>query len=290
MRGVCRVCHPLRVDTTVPVSLCICTYKRPDLLAAALESIAASPRQPAEVLVSDDSPDDITKALIESRFPTVRWVRGPRAGGIGGNRNATAKLATQLYLAFIDDDAAVPASFFDEIDAIIRETPESVVTGTVRNHFPDGSSNFEIPSGANFLGFPTKPWDAGNSNMLTMSATVFPASLFEKTSFDSKLIYGFEELDIARRAAALEYPVLLRESFVVDHFPQHAFEKRLHVSTSRIYSTWNFYRNIQRRPVRAALFMAVAVPQHLQNGARRRHGIDGIGEAWSDIRAAIALF
>ncbi|GAA4753522.1 hypothetical protein GCM10025783_28020 [Amnibacterium soli] len=262
---------------------------RPELLADALESIAASATRPAEVVVSDDSADDATEAMVGTRFPWVRYVRGPRAGGIAGNRNAIIDVATQPGIAFMDDDAQVTPDYFDEIAAILEDSPGAVVSGLVRNHLPDGRTVVETPGGVNFLGFPVVPWDAGTSNMLTMSATVFPADLFERTRFDPKLIYGFDEVDISRRASALGYPVLLRRSFVVDHFPQQAGEwYREYTNASRIYSTWNFYRHIQGRPLRAAAFVAVVVPHHLIVGALRRHGLR-LAQARNDLRAALRL-
>jgi GT2 family glycosyltransferase len=55
------------------------------------------------VIVSDDSHDEATRALVERKFPSVRWMRGPRRGP-AANRNHGARAAAGEWLAFVDDD------------------------------------------------------------------------------------------------------------------------------------------------------------------------------------------
>ena len=73
------------------------------------------------VIVSDDgSPGDNARALVESRYPGVRWLQGPRRGP-AANRNFGASHATTPWLVFTDDDCLPQpewlAAFARQVDA-----------------------------------------------------------------------------------------------------------------------------------------------------------------------------
>jgi GT2 family glycosyltransferase len=81
-------------------SVIIPTCHRPELLAQCLRGLSASD---VEIIVSDDSGDDATRAVVERDFPRARWVAGPRRGP-AANRNHGARAAIGDWLAFVDDD------------------------------------------------------------------------------------------------------------------------------------------------------------------------------------------
>ena len=68
------------------LAILICTMSRPQELNRCLESIAKSGRQPAEIVVSDDSPDGKETEAVCSGFPLVRYFGSkPHLGGILDN-------------------------------------------------------------------------------------------------------------------------------------------------------------------------------------------------------------
>jgi len=81
-------------------SVVIPTCHRPDLLVRCLRGLAADE---AEITVSDDSSDEVTRDLISRQFPHVRWLAGPRRGP-AANRNCGARIASGEWVAFVDDD------------------------------------------------------------------------------------------------------------------------------------------------------------------------------------------
>lgn len=56
-----------------------------------------------EIIVTDDSDDDLSKTMILDRYNFVQWVKGPKRGP-AANRNNGAKYAKGSWLVFIDDD------------------------------------------------------------------------------------------------------------------------------------------------------------------------------------------
>ena len=89
------------------LSVIIPTCNRNDLLRKCLDCLAQPVQQLTtdsyEVIVTDDSKNNIARKLVEEEFPWARWVEGPKRGP-AANRNTGAKLAQGDWLVFIDDD------------------------------------------------------------------------------------------------------------------------------------------------------------------------------------------
>jgi glycosyltransferase involved in cell wall biosynthesis len=78
----------------VNVTICIITRNRRGELAECLKSVAASSVGPAEIVVSDDSADQLTWELVSPRFPHVKYVDGPRPR-LDPNRNSAIATARE---------------------------------------------------------------------------------------------------------------------------------------------------------------------------------------------------
>lgn len=111
-------CHPrdlsCRTVELPLISVVVPTCHRADLLALCLDAIETAraglaPGQ-VEVIVSDDSRDDASQALVRERYPTVHWTQGPRRGP-ACNRNHGARLARGRWIAFTDDDCIPDAGW-----------------------------------------------------------------------------------------------------------------------------------------------------------------------------------
>ncbi len=106
-------------------SIVIPTCRRNESLARCLDSIVPGVQTleagSYEVVVSDDGPPDHNaRSLVESSYPWVRWVQGPRHGP-AANRNFGATHARADWLVFTDDDCLPQpewlAAFARRIDA-----------------------------------------------------------------------------------------------------------------------------------------------------------------------------
>ncbi len=81
-------------------SVVIPTYRRPDLLAEAVDSVLAQTRTDWECLIVDDGGGQV----IEPPDPRVRVIRRPSPGGPAAARNDGVAAATGRWLTFLDDD------------------------------------------------------------------------------------------------------------------------------------------------------------------------------------------
>jgi GT2 family glycosyltransferase len=117
---------PLRLAAAV------CTRDRPALLRRALESLLRQTAPPAEILVVDNAPaSGEVRALVASRFPSVRYLAEP-VPGLDFARNRALSTARSEVLAFLDDDAVADAGWAGALQrAFDGDSRVAVCTGRV---------------------------------------------------------------------------------------------------------------------------------------------------------------
>jgi GT2 family glycosyltransferase len=254
------------------LSLCIGTLDRPSELARCLATLHAGSRLPDEVLVSDDSPDpEPTRAVCE-RHERVRYLRGPGAG-LASKRNQLVDAATGTHILFTDDDVTFPADFIATAYRVMaRMTARSVVTGFTVNRWGDGRSEKVPPHNPDFWGVQRLPVD-GEARAISMNAALIPAGLFREVRFDSRLVYGSEEIDLVRHALSLGYWIEYTEELYTDHHPPQ--ERRDYQSVRiteglRLFATAKAYWCYEHARGKALLYAVLAPLQLLGAGLRRR--------------------
>jgi GT2 family glycosyltransferase len=116
----------------VQLSAAVCTRDRPALLQRALESLLRQSSVPAEILVVDNAPaTGEIRALVASRFPSVRYFAEP-VPGLDFARNRALSAARHEVLAFLDDDAVADPGWADALRrAFESDARVAVCTGRV---------------------------------------------------------------------------------------------------------------------------------------------------------------
>jgi GT2 family glycosyltransferase len=254
---------------SISISVCICTRNRPAELSRALSSIATAGSQPHEVIVSDDSTNDVTRRLLAAEFPGIIHIEGPRRG-LGANRNTVLRRATGTHILFIDDDVLLGSDFLAEAQAVLAQAPATtILSGIELNH-----GKPVHPHRTTFLGYQAIDYHAGDIlETVVINATVFPKTLFSDALFDENLVYGCEEMDIASRAVFLHgHHILFRPTLANAHLPSLANRDFYapFMEASRIYVMFKRYFWVERRPAKAAMFLALAYTHILAHDLRRR--------------------
>ena len=121
-------------------SICIVTFRRPDLLKRCLDSLPSQlekfdPCQ-YQVIVSDDCPARSSYEVVSgSGFAT--WVQGPNRG-VAANRNNAANAANGDWIIYLDDDEIVGKIWLETIYDAILSGKFDVIEGRVEpTGFPD---------------------------------------------------------------------------------------------------------------------------------------------------------
>ena len=130
--------------SVAPVSVVIPTVGRPDLLRDALLSLSRCEPRAAEVLVVDQSDENLSDPVIaDVGLPGARTVRS-RAGGRGLAVNLGLKNAGQPVVLVVDDDCTVRADWVGAASRAMEEEPEGIVCGRVLP--PPGADPRLVPS------------------------------------------------------------------------------------------------------------------------------------------------
>lgn len=122
---------------TPRVSICIPTYRRPDGLRTAIQSILAAPDdvlRDVQLVVSDNSPDDACEALfhelVKDHPGPSHYHRNVPDVGMVGNHNRCIELATGDYVQILhDDDYFLPDGTSHLVDAARRHNDPALVFG-----------------------------------------------------------------------------------------------------------------------------------------------------------------
>jgi succinoglycan biosynthesis protein ExoM len=120
------------------LDICVCTYRRPSLVAtlASLAALAPVPGLPRlRVVVADNDESPAARAGIEAEAArldlSLAYVHAP-AQNISVARNACLVAATAPLIAFIDDDETADPAWLQRLVAAARESGADVVFGPVR--------------------------------------------------------------------------------------------------------------------------------------------------------------
>lgn len=254
------------------VSVIVCTRNRPSELELCLASLEMSSVPVSQVIVSDDSDDVESRDVVERFGDLATWTAGPRRG-LGPNRNHALTLVTGTHVLFLDDDATLGVEFLAacarRLDAVGADATSTIVSGVERR--PDGHR--VVAHEQDFLGYQRRVYRPGEPvKTVVINSALFPSGLFARVSFDEQLVYGYDEVDLTSRAVRLGYSILCAEDAVNFHDPSAVNRDyyRPRVDAARIYVTAKRRLVTERAPLRAAAFLAIAIPHLFLNALSGR--------------------
>lgn len=123
------------------ISVCICTYRRPNRLARLLAALAGQEGEPgiAEIVVADNDAAGSAKAVVAAAAATapwpVRYLEQPQRG-IARTRNTVVGAARGDWLALIDDDELPESDWLAQLWATAQATGADGVLGPVYSETP----------------------------------------------------------------------------------------------------------------------------------------------------------
>lgn len=264
------------------LTVCICTMDRSKELSRCLESVFAGSARPDDVVVSDDSKVPGPVSAVAARYP-VRYFAGPRQG-LARNRIQCVDLCRTSHIAFIDDDVVLPSGYFAAALARLSKTDEDVVlTGGEVRHPEGRPPEIVHPRHTDFLGYQRRP-TAATLAAIVINSTFFPRSVFTACTFDARMKFGSEEIDIARQAVQAGFRIEHEPTLLVDHYqsPINRADCAVHLDASRLYASIKNYLYFERKPLCAILF-AVAAPLHLLAAETKSDGMKGVRRAFRSV-------
>ncbi|HXS74092.1 MAG TPA: glycosyltransferase [Rhodanobacteraceae bacterium] len=119
------------------LSVCIATRNRADFIGETLESILGQCPADVEVMVLDGASTDDTTAVVrrlQQSFPTLRYERQERNGGVDRDYDAAVSLARGEYCWLMsDDDLLKPGAMAAVLQAVDRRRDLIIVNAELGN-------------------------------------------------------------------------------------------------------------------------------------------------------------
>jgi GT2 family glycosyltransferase len=133
--------------STGSVSVIIPTKNRADDLALTIRSLLRQTLLPDEVVIVDQSPDELSKKAVENEFAAaalrpmppvqLRYLIDPHISGAADARNRAMDMAIGEVWVFLDDDVRLEENFLEELLAAYARHPEIAgVSGMITNYVP----------------------------------------------------------------------------------------------------------------------------------------------------------
>jgi GT2 family glycosyltransferase len=271
--------QPEAAEHRPTVTVCIPTRGRPDELARALASIEGSTYPVAQVVVSDDLADGVAEVVCRDAPVEVDYVRGP-GRGVGANRNRAVAEARSEIVAFLDDDGVLLPDFLETAVGRMRTGEQRYGAGRVIVSGRSLTERGELVSvfDQTFLGHQAKRYESDEGlRSISLNAVILPAQMFAEVRFDPQLVYGYEEVDLASRAAGLGYVIVDCPRAVNYHespLDKGSYHDR-YAEASRLHVTLRRYVLTDRAPLRALAFALIA-PLHVIASDVKRLGAPGL--------------
>ncbi len=121
------------------VSVCICTFRRPEGLRRLLEGLARqSDAPPFNLVVVDNDPDHSARPVVESFGDrlAIRYIRDATRS-LATIRNRAVRESDGECLAFVDDDVEVPETWLGAHHRALVELRADATAGATRFAFDD---------------------------------------------------------------------------------------------------------------------------------------------------------
>jgi glucosyl-dolichyl phosphate glucuronosyltransferase len=117
----------------IPVTVAICTWRRPILLARALDSLKKQSFQDFTVLVIDNNSKDTTPDVVQHYIPFFKQIRYAceEKQGVTFARNCALYQCDTPYLAYLDDDEVADSMWLENLYKAIQHDTVAIAGGRI---------------------------------------------------------------------------------------------------------------------------------------------------------------
>jgi glycosyltransferase involved in cell wall biosynthesis len=205
----------------ITLSIALVTRNRPASLERTLQSLRHQNIQPFEIIVSDDSDDDVQNVVADiARTYNCVYQRGPQRG-LYANRNAAAKACGGSHFRTMDDDHEFPSDHIARcLRAIERDCEAIWIIGEIHASETEHKNvNPRCPGELHVRGFSAPPKDPQNCHAISCGASIYPRSVVEREILNAEYFsFGIVYLEYGYRLSRLGYRIRhLADTYVIHH-------------------------------------------------------------------------
>ena len=191
-----------------PVSVVIPTYNRPELVQDALDSVLAQTLVPSQIIVIDDGSREPTSERLQAYLDKIDYRYQPN-GGLSAARNHGICLATQPYVAFLDDDDVWHPRKIELQMRCLERLPEIGLLGADQFDWP--APEFRAVPDDPVPMFAPVTWEQlVVRTLIPVSSVVIRRDLLERVGHFNETMRSSEDRDLFLRVADVAPVALLR--------------------------------------------------------------------------------
>lgn len=237
------------------ISICIATYKRPELLKRLLDSIGTLETRGlfsySVTIVDNDcysSGKEVAQKFLKFGYSTVQYLVEP-ARSIARVRNAGILNSKGEAIAFIDDDEFPEPDWLLQLhNHLVQDPSVAGILGPVRPHYPNGTPAWVRNGG--FFERPEHPtgrimaWGECRTGNVIFWRKILPS---ETPAFDEAFATGGSDLDFFRRRIAEGHRFAwCNEAIVHEVVPPSRWKRRVLIKRALLRGR-NSYRHPENR-------------------------------------------
>jgi glycosyltransferase involved in cell wall biosynthesis len=271
----------------IQITAIVCTRNRADMLARAIDSLAAQslPAEQYEILIVDNGSTDNTSELVRKRavrHGNLRYISELEAG-LSRARNAGLEQAHSALAAFMDDDATASPDWLEGICRVFanRRPQPGLVCGPVKAEWggarPSWLKDYWLPFysivswSAHARCLAADEWVVGTNFAVPTTLAIDCGGFDTSLGRRGTVLLGDEELALTDNIRGAGYEIYYDPEISVDHY----------IPADRLSRTW-FYRRVFWGAVSASTRqrqMLTSKRERYQRAAKAARG--ALRYAWS---------
>ncbi len=142
------------------VSILSVNYNQTEATCALLDSIRRQSFRDVEVIVVDNGSREDPRAIIETRFPEVRYLRSERNLGFAGGNNLGLTIARGDYIFFLNNDAELTGGCIERLLQLCQEQTALGMVSPLICYWPEPDQTADLIQYAGMT--PVHPFTARN--------------------------------------------------------------------------------------------------------------------------------
>ena len=214
--------------TSVPVTVCIISYNRKEIIVNTINSILQQSVSPTKIMLVDNASTDGTTKLVIERFPDVEVIALNKNLGPNVARNIGLKEADTKYVLLVDDDVLLENNslniLFTQMEAeenyvisspivVYAKNPKEVqYGGTMLHYIGAGVSNTgDIETFQKY----TRPYKV---SALAAAAIMIRRDIVNQVGwFDEDLFFGWTDGEFCARVTLAGYDCVIIPTALARH-------------------------------------------------------------------------
>ncbi len=201
------------------LSVIIVSYKSEYVIENCINSIDNE----IEIIVIDNSDDDILKKKIESKYKNVKYILSEKNLGMGAGNNLGIKNVNKDFVLILNPDVTLKSNSIDEIFIASKEIDNFGIIAPLSNK--DQYPNYILKKGHNFD--PVKPFKVKSVDGYAMILNLKKLKKIDNFNFfDENFFLYLENEDLCKRLIEKDEDIYVIPKSKIDHLGGKAVDPK----------------------------------------------------------------